>query len=277
MSQTWFITGCSSGFGRMLTQALHARGDRVVATARKVETLANLGTADDSRILRLAVDVTHPPHIESAVAAALDRFGEIDVLVNNAGYGYFATQEEGDMDEVRAMYETNVFGLIAMTQAVLPHMRQRRQGTIVNLSSVAGRIGTPRSGFYQSSKWAVEALSESLHHEVAHLGIQVVAIEPGLFGTEFQTSARTTDEATAAASPYADIQATWRHNFSSKFFTEKQDPEIVVAEILKAVDSGKPFLRVPVGNDSCLLVGRREELGADRFVEWLGKELHEGA
>lgn len=277
MSQTWFVTGCSTGFGRLLVRALHGRGDRVVATARKVETLADLGTEDESRILRLAVDVTHAPQIEAAVSATRERFGDIDVLVNNAGYGYFAPQEEGDLAEIRAMYETNVFGLIAMTQAVLPLMRERRQGTIVNLSSIAGRIGTPRSGFYQSSKWAVEALSESLHHEVAHLGLRVVVIEPGLFGTQFRTSARSADETIAANSPYSRIQETWRHNFTSKFFTELQDPQLVVERILDSVAGGQPFVRVPVGNDSSLLVGKREELGTDQFVEWLGRELHEEA
>jgi NADP-dependent 3-hydroxy acid dehydrogenase YdfG len=224
VTQTWFITGCSTGFGRLLADALHARGDRVVATARDPRTLAEIGRSDEARVLRLPLDVTVPSQIAAAVAATRTRFGEIDVLVNNAGYGYFATQEEGDLAEIRAMYETNVFGLLAVTQAVLPAMRARGAGTIVNLSSIAGRIGTPRSGLYQSSKWAVEALSESLHHEVSSFGLRVVVIEPGLFATAFPTSARRPDEAATAASPYAAVGESWARNAGEKYFTERQDP-----------------------------------------------------
>ncbi|MEZ4648094.1 MAG: SDR family oxidoreductase [Candidatus Eisenbacteria bacterium] len=277
MPKTWFITGCSTGFGRLLTQALHARGDNVVATARKVETLADLGTSDEERILRLSLDVTAPAQIEAAVEAALARFGAIDVLVNNAGYGYFSVQEEGDLAEIRAMYETNVFGLISMTQAVLPHMRKQASGTIVNLSSIAGRIGSPRSGFYQSTKWAVEALSESLHHETGSFGIKIVVIEPGLFSTDFPMSARRQDPEVAAQSPYARVGESWTRNFGGKYFTEKQDPQVVVNQILRGVDEGQRFVRIPVGADSRMLVGKREEHGFDGFVSWLHDELHEGA
>src|SRR5688572_4148726 len=163
MPRTWFITGCSSGFGRLLAERAFGLGDNVVATARSAQSLHDLGETDERRILRLPLDVRDRAQIDAGVAAARARFGEIDILVNNAGYGYFATQEEGDLDEVRQMFDTNVFGPISMTQAVIPAMRERRRGTIVNLSSISGRIATPRGGFYQASKWAVEALSESLY------------------------------------------------------------------------------------------------------------------
>ncbi len=276
MSRTWFITGCSTGFGRRLTEKAHARGDRVVATARRVETLADLGTNDEGRILRLPLDVRKPEQITAAVSKARESFGEIDILVNNAGYGYFAVQEEGSLDQIREMYDTNVFGLISMTQAVLPHMRERKSGAIINLSSIAGWIGSPSSGFYQSSKWAVEALSEALHHEVSSFGIRVVSIQPGLFGTQFATSARRQDAAeNEENSPYDELRELWRGNFGSKVFNEIQDAELVVDEILSAADSNQPFLRVPVGNDTKLLVNKRAELGDAEFVSWLDAELHE--
>jgi len=156
------ISGCSTGFGRLLAERALKDGDAVAATARDVRSIEGLAAAHADRCACVPLDVVRGSSIRRCVQASVERFGRIDVLVNNAGYGYFSTQEEGDVDEFRRMLETNVVGLWRLTQAVLPGMRSRRSGTIVNLSSIAGRVAFPRAGFYNASKWAVEAMSEAL-------------------------------------------------------------------------------------------------------------------
>lgn len=180
---TWFISGASTGFGRIFTEKALAAGHRVVATARSVDSLTGLGPSD--RLLILPLDVTDDGQITTAVTAAVRRFGTIDVLVNNAGYGYFAAIEEGGIDDVRALFDTNVFGLAAVTRAVLPHMRRQQFGRIVNLSSIAGLAANPGAGYYAASKHAVEAISEALNHEGAPFGIKVLIVEPGPYRTDF--------------------------------------------------------------------------------------------
>lgn len=277
MPQTWFITGCSTGFGRLLTEVLIEQGDRVVATARNVDSLNDLGTHAEDRILRLPLDVRNQMQIHEATAAALERFGSIDVLVNNAGYGYFGTQEEGELQEIRAMYETNVFGLVAMSQAVIPHMRSARKGTIVNLSSMAGRMATPRGGFYQSTKWAVEALSEAQYLELAPFGIRMVIIEPGAYETDFgPRSARRAAAEEAADSPYAELRTEWIDRASRELFTHRQNPIEVIEGIVESVRSDKPFVRLPVGIDANLIDRKRHELGMNGFVDWMNGIYNEG-
>jgi NAD(P)-dependent dehydrogenase (short-subunit alcohol dehydrogenase family) len=275
MSRVWFITGCSSGFGRLLCDRVHALGDRVVATARSTQALVDIGNNDRSRVLRLPLDVRDQNQIRTAVETALDRFGQIDMLVNNAGYGYFATQEEGELEEVREMFDTNVFGLIAMTQQVLPHMRERRAGTIINLSSIAGRMATPRGGFYQASKWCVEALSESLYLEMSSFGMRVIVIEPGSYDTDFgPRSARVAKVDGTPSSPYADLRATWMKNANSRIFTPRQNPDEVIDAILDAVASDLPFVRLPVGLDATTIIERRTTMGNTPFVEWMRQTYH---
>ena len=179
----WLITGCSTGFGRELCRALLRRGYRVVVTARNPATLDEFALAGNALVA--ALDVTVPRQIADVVRQADERFGQIDVLVNNAGYGYLSAVEEGEDEEVRAMFETNVFGLANMTKAVLPGMRARRRGHIVNISSVGGLIGFPGIGYYNASKFAVEGLSEALAKETAGLGIKVTIVEPGPFRTDW--------------------------------------------------------------------------------------------
>ncbi|MDR5815273.1 oxidoreductase [Caballeronia sp. LZ033] len=215
-SQTpvWFITGCSTGFGRALAGLIAARGWRVVATARDASSLAELARGAEDRVLALALDVTRSADIEAAVAAARAKFGRIDVLVNNAGYGYQATAEEGVEAEIREQFDTNVFGLFAMTRAVLPVMRAQRSGNVINISSVAGFIGFPGSGYYAASKHAVEGWSDSLRAEVAPLGIGVTCVEPGPFRTDWagrslrQTVTRIDDYADTAGKRQAGTRAT---------------------------------------------------------------------
>lgn len=181
----WFITGCSTGFGRALALAVIARGWPVVATARDQARIADLAEQAPDRVLALSLDVTDTAAISAAVRAAQERFGRIDVLVNNAGYGYQSTVEEGVEAEIRAQFDANVFGLFAMTRAVLPGMRERRRGHIINITSVAGLVGFQGSAYYAASKHAVEGFSDSLAAEAGSLGIQVTCVEPGPFRTDW--------------------------------------------------------------------------------------------
>ncbi len=203
-SPVWFITGCSSGFGQELAKLVFARGWRAVVTARDKTRVAELALRADDRALALGLDVTDAAQITAAVQAAEARFGHIDVLVNNAGYGYQAAIEEGEDAEIRAQFEANVFGLFAMTRAVLPGMRALRKGHVLNITSVAGIIGYPGSGYYAASKHAVEGWSDSLADEGKPLGIKVTCIEPGPFRTDWagrslrQTPNRITDYASTA-------------------------------------------------------------------------------
>ncbi len=181
----WLITGCSTGFGRELARLVLARGWRCVATARDKGRLSALVEGAGERALAVSLDVTQDQQIEAAVAAALARFGRIDVLVNNAGYGYQASIEEGDEAEIRAQFDANVFGLFAMTRAVLRGMRERRHGHVINVTSVAGLVGFPGSGYYAASKHAVEGFSDALAVEAGPLGIAVTCVEPGPFRTDW--------------------------------------------------------------------------------------------
>jgi len=178
----WFITGCSTGFGRELARLVAARGWNLVATARRRESLADLVGPN---VLILELDVTKQDQVDAAVAAAKDRFGRIDVLVNNAGYGYLTTIEEGDEGEIRAMFDANVFGLFALTRAILPIMREQKSGHIISITSVGGHVGNPGSGYYAATKHAVEGWSKALAAEVAPLGIKVTAVAPGPFRTDW--------------------------------------------------------------------------------------------
>lgn len=184
-SPVWFITGCSSGFGRELALAVLARGWRCVATARNQASLDDLAPDAGEHLLRVSLDVTDPAQIDAAVALAQARFGGIDVLVNNAGYGYQSSIEEGDEREIRAQFDANTFGLFAMTRAVLPGMRAKKRGHVVNITSVAGLAGFPGSGYYAASKHAIEGFSDALLAEAGPLGIKVTCVEPGPFRTDW--------------------------------------------------------------------------------------------
>lgn len=181
----WFITGCSTGFGRELALRIIQRGWRVVVTARNAAQVGDIAGQGGDRALAMALDVTKQAQIDAAVKAAKEKFGRIDVLVNNAGYGYQSSVEEGDEAEIRAQFDTNVFGLFALTRAALPVMRAQRGGNILNITSVAGLAGFPASGYYAASKHAVEGWSDSLRAEVEPLGIGVTCVEPGPFRTDW--------------------------------------------------------------------------------------------
>lgn len=175
MSKVILITGCSTGIGRDLAQRLTKAGYRVIATARKVETLDGVDTT-----LKLPLDVTNPASVEKAVAHVIQQLGRIDVLVNNAGYGVRGALEEVPVEQTQQMFDVNVFGVLRMIQAVVPHMRQQKSGRIINISSIAGKLPTPVNGTYSASKFALEALSDALGFELAAFGIRVVVVEPGV-------------------------------------------------------------------------------------------------
>ena len=201
-SPVWLVTGCSTGFGRDLAQLIIDRGWRLIATARDADRVADLAAAAPDRVLALALDVTDQAQIDSVVAAAAETFGRIDVLVNNAGYGYQSTIEEGVDAEIRQQFDANVFGLFAMTRAVLPHMRAQKSGHIINITSVAGLVGFPASGYYAASKHAVEGFSDALLAEVKPLGIDVTCVEPGPFRTDW--AGRSLQQTQSTIADYAD-------------------------------------------------------------------------
>ncbi len=271
----YLISGCSTGFGRLLAMRLIGEGEQVVVTARNVDDIADIGVGFEDQVLRMPLDVTNDLQVDEAVAAALDRFGRIDVLVNNAGYGYFGTQEEGEIAEIRKMFDVNVLGLIRLSKSVIPHMRQVGSGTIINLSSMAGRMATPRGGFYQSTKWAVEALSESQYLELSSFGIRVVVIEPGAYETDFgPRSAKRAEAEEDSNSPYAAVRPLWIENAGRELFPYRQNPEEVVDAILWGVRSDRPFVRLPVGVDALRVVEERNTRGFDPFVEWMRGVYH---
>lgn len=240
------ITGCSTGFGRATAVELTGRGHEVVATARRPETLDGLDVAE-----RLALDVDDAPSVAAAVGAA----GSVDALVNNAGWETGGPVERADLDEVRAMFETNLLGAARMVQAVLPAMRERGSGTIVNVSSVAGVVAGPLGGFYSASKHALEAMSESLHYEVGHFGIRVVIVEPGSFATAFGNNARFHGEDTP---PYDELRDQWDAAAEILVGAEAPGPEPVAVAIADAIEADDPPLRLVVGDDAQLVVAVRK-------------------
>jgi NAD(P)-dependent dehydrogenase (short-subunit alcohol dehydrogenase family) len=243
--RVWFITGASTGLGRVLAEHLLGLGAMVVATARKVEQLKELETAYPANALILALDVTKQPSVDRAVAEAVARFGRVDVLVNNAGYGMVGAVEESDEREFRPMFETNVFGLIRMTQAVLPQMRDQRSGHIVNLSSIGGLVASPGFGMYNATKFAVEGLSEALAQEVKPLGIGLTIVEPGPFRTDFL--GRSGVAAEHRISDYEPTSGKMRVYFNEQDGKQRGDPKRAAAAIVKAVESEHPPLRLLLG------------------------------
>lgn len=242
----WFITGCSTGFGRELAIQALERGFRTVVTARKPDEVEALAAKGESLVLKL--DVTDQNQIDAAIKSAEKKFGGIDVLVNNAGIGYFAAIEEGEDKEVRRMFEINVFGMSRMIQAALPGMRQRRTGCIVNISSLAGLRSAPSLGFYNATKFAVEGLSGALRQEVESLGIKVMVVEPSGFRTDW--AGRSANESKKQIADYAKTAGAWRKEIRADSGKQPGDPVRAVQAIIKAVESPKPPRHLLLGNDA---------------------------
>ncbi len=238
----WFITGCSTGFGRALAERVAARGWRAIVTARDRARVADL--ASDT-VLALALDVTDQGQIHAAVAAALERFGRIDVLVNNAGYGYQASIEEGEDGEIRAQFDANVFGLFALTRAVLPTMRAQSGGHVINVTSVAGLVGFPGSGYYAASKHAVEGFTDSLAAEGAPLGIRATCVEPGPFRTDW--AGRSLRQTPVRIDAYADTAGA--RLASTKDISGKQagDPVRAADAMIALAESDHPPRHMVLG------------------------------
>jgi NAD(P)-dependent dehydrogenase (short-subunit alcohol dehydrogenase family) len=244
-SRVWFITGCSSGFGRALAAAVLARGYRCVVTARDPATVRDLAAGHAQTSLVLPLDVTDRKQREHAVTEAQRVFGGIDVLVNNAGYAYYAAAEEGDEARIREMFDTNFFGLVAMTQRVLPGMRERRRGHVVNISSVGGLVANVASAFYAATKFAVEAFSESMAQEVGPHGIRVTIIEPGPFRTDFQ--GRSVKVVPQPLGAYAETVGARRAALQASDGKQPGDPARAADAIVKVVESDDPPLRLLLG------------------------------
>jgi NAD(P)-dependent dehydrogenase (short-subunit alcohol dehydrogenase family) len=242
----WFITGCSTGFGRELASQVLVWGVGTLVAARQpheVEALATLGEA-----LVLKLDVTDQGQINAAIKAAEKKFGGIDVLVNNAGIGYFAAVEESEEKEVRRMFEINVFGMSRMIQAVLPGMRRRRKGCIVNISSLAGLRSAPSLGFYNATKFAVEGLSGALLQEVEPLGIKVMVVEPSGFRTDW--AGRSAEESKKQIADYAKTAGEWRREIRADSGKQPGDPVRAAQAIIKAAGSAKPPRHLLLGNNA---------------------------
>lgn len=254
-SKRALITGCSTGIGRATAIELTTRGYEVVATARRPETIADLDVAG-----RLALDVDSDESVAAAVADA----GPIDVLVNNAGFGVEGPIETVPLEEVRRMFETNVFGSSRMIQAVLPGMRQRQSGTIVNVTSTAGIASPPLGGYYAATKFAMEAISEALKLEVGHFGIQVFAIEPGVIETSFGTNVL---DHRAEPGPYEELGTIWAKAMDTLGGGQTAPgPELVATTIAEALESDGTQLRWPVGQDAELIAAARTGTDYDEFV-----------
>lgn len=264
--KTWFITGASRGFGALVAQRALANGDNVVATARDPRSIA-VRLGEHPRLLALALDVTAEAQAHAAAAAAAARFGDIDVLLNNAGYGLLGAVEEATGAEVEALYRTNVFGLLAVTRAVLSQMRAQRSGRILNISSIGGYRAAAGFGVYCSTKFAVEGLSEALHAELAPLGIHVTVVEPGAFRTDFldstslSVSSASIDDYNAIAGAMRGVAVGFNHQ-------QPGDPERLAEVLLELVGVPNPPVRLPLGSDTVAAIEAKHSADARLIETW---------
>jgi NAD(P)-dependent dehydrogenase (short-subunit alcohol dehydrogenase family) len=268
MPTTWFITGTSSGFGRLLTEKLLARGDRVAATLRRPEALDDLRTEHGDRLWLGRLDVTDTEQVHRVVDDAFTALGTIDVVVNNAGYGVFASVEEATDEQIRQVIDTNLIGSINVIRAALPHLRAQGNGRIVQVSTAGGQTTYPNFGYYHASKWGIEGFCETVAREIAPFGIGMTIVEPGATPTGFGSSL-----ATAPAMPeYENTPAgEVRRSIADGSFTLPNDPEKIANAMIDLVDSGATPLRLPLGSDTfddirASLVARLAEHDAHREV-----------
>jgi NAD(P)-dependent dehydrogenase (short-subunit alcohol dehydrogenase family) len=263
--RVWLITGCSSGFGREIALAALAAGDRVLATARRPETLSGLRDRGGDRVRTAALDVTDAGQVEAAVKTALEEFGRIDVVVNNAGNGSVGAVEELTLEELRALMEVMFFGAVTVTKAVLPHLRAQGSGTVVQISSMGGQLSMPGFGAYSAAKYALEGLSEALAAEVAPFGVRVLIVEPGAFRTEFgggrMHRSRTIDA-------YAVSTSGTRDAVESMDGTQPGDPAKAAEAIVRAVGSADAPLHLALGADAVEAIRAQHEALAADLAAW---------
>ncbi len=256
MSEVWLITGCSTGFGRELSKAVIKNGGKVAVTARKIDDVKDIVEGNEANAISLTLDVTKPAEIAAAVNATVEKFGRIDVLVNNAGIGYFGAVEESEDEQVRRMFDINVFGLGNMTQAVLPIMRAQKAGHILNISSIGGLRSFPALGFYNATKYAVDGLSEALAKEVAPLGIKVTLICPSGFRTDW--AGRSADNSKIVIDDYATTAGQNKSDIRGYSGNQPGDPVRAAMAMIKVVESENPPLRLLLG--AAALKGARVKL-----------------
>ncbi|MEV0175534.1 oxidoreductase [Streptomyces sp. NPDC050803] len=266
MARTWLITGASRGFGRALAEAVLANGDRLVATARRPEQLAELVSGYGDRVRAVALDVTDADAAHHAVRAAVDAFGRLDVVVNNAGYANSAPIEEMAEDDFRAQFEANFFGVVHVTRAALPVLRAQRSGTFLQFSSLGGRVGgTPGMGAYQSAKFAVEGFSEVLANEVAPFGIKVVIVEPGAFRTDWQGSSM---ELHAVGPDYEETVGVMNKYRAEHNGTQPGDPVRAAKVLLDVVGHDDPPRRLLLGAQAVAMALEAGEARAAETRKW---------
>ena len=256
MEKVWLITGCSTGFGRELAKEVLAKGYKVAVASRKTSDIDDIVAAYPNSSIAIQLDVTNESEIKSSVAQTMAHFGQIDVLVNNAGIGYFGSIEESEDAEVRKMFEINVFGLAKMTQEVLPHMRKQRSGHILNIASIAGLRSFPGVGFYNATKYAVDGFSEALAKEVGPLGIKVTIIAPSGFRTDW--AGRSANESPANISDYTETAYKNKDNIRGISGNQAGDPIRGVKAMIQVVESENPPMRLLLG--VAALKGAREKL-----------------
>jgi NAD(P)-dependent dehydrogenase (short-subunit alcohol dehydrogenase family) len=264
--RVWFITGASRGFGALITEQALAGGDAVIATARDPNSIiARLG--DHERLLPVKLDVTSEEQAHAAVAQGLKRFGRIDVLVNNAGFGLLGGVEDSSAGEIERLYATNVFGLLAVTRAVLPQMRRQRAGHVINISSIGGYGSYAGWGVYCSTKFAVEGLSEALALELAPLGIKVTVVEPGFFRTDFlddQSLLKTTTQ----IADYAGTVGAMRNAMAGANHAQPGDPAKLAIAMMELVNAPTPPLRLPLGSDTVAKIAEKNAFVAQETAQW---------
>jgi len=259
-SRVWFITGASTGFGRKLAEAVLAKGDRVVATARKEETLADLERQYPNHGRAVRLDITDLTQVTASVQAAINAFGRIDVLVNSAGAGLVGAVEEVSDAQIRQQFETNIFGLLNVIRAVIPLLRQQGSGHILNISGMGGQVSFPLASIYHATKYAIEGISESLAKEVATFGIKVTIIEPGAFKTGFAGRSMTYAERIAAYQPVYGTMA--------KRFEPTGDPARAAQAMIQAVGADVPPLRLALGADALHLVREKLNSELEEYERW---------
>ncbi|WP_373377173.1 oxidoreductase [Cupriavidus nantongensis] len=265
-AKVWFITGASRGFGLELTRAALARGDRVVATARNPQAVIG-AVGGHEHLLAVALDVTSEAQAVAAAEAAVARFGRIDVLVNNAGYGLLGAVEEASASEVEQQFATNVFGVLAVTRAVLPQMRRQRSGHIVNISSIGGYAAYPGWGVYGATKFAVEGLTEALSAELAPLGIHATVVEPGFFRTDFLDASSLVRVGTEIGE-YAETVGAMRAHMASANHQQPGDPALLAAALLALADSSTPPVRLPLGSDTVARIADKHRKVEAELAAW---------
>ncbi|AJD40964.1 short-chain dehydrogenase protein [Rhizobium gallicum bv. gallicum R602sp] len=265
--KVWFITGASRGFGALMTKEALAAGDAVVATARNPKNVTDK-FGDRPNLVAVALDVTDEGQAKEAAAKAVERFGRIDVLANNAGYGLLGAVEEATAEEVERLYATNVFGLLKVTRAVLPYMRRQRSGHILNFSSIGGYFGYPGWGVYGSTKFAIEGLSESLAAELEPFGIKVTIVEPGFFRTDFLAD-NSLAVSPASIPDYIGTPAGNMRDFAADAnHAQPGDPARLAAGIITLANAANPPLRMPFGSDTVAKIEEQNASVAKELAEW---------